>query len=695
MKKIILIFTCIISSLIFYFYYDISNYQIFFKTMQYFCYVDNSQLNAIEISQISNNKEVLKGLLKTAKQTKTSICYNTSDKFKDGENMQQMYIYTPKKELSVCLKDDSKIINFSQDNYTHYYSSYTLDDNKYNLLTSFNHKYFNSYESQIYIYPFVQSFNHEIDTMTLYVYSDNIENFEIKLKENINDHVQYKWSNITKNFHKANHKMVFNEQHNKLLYAFVIIILVYIIAYCTLVSKDSKKISVYKLQGFSDYSITKQLYLPTMLLSICLYGSTTFLWLTMITTFDVIYYDFFRIIIKYYLLFIISEPIIFVLICLYIRLTCHSLHLGKINQLDKIIKINYILKIIIGLSMLETFSYTIFQSIPMINHYSNMNQYKNIIENCQRLDSIPQTDINDLGEQLMNIGYYSDFETYNVYSDVNNSLIYNDGHLNKEVYMSCPYISVNNQYVQIMNNEIRDINNNQLDISKMNNNTLLVPITYKNNDLKPYLNQIIGEKEIIYVQNTGKYINLDVRTTLLELNNPIVRVVNHFDWNIISIFDLYLPINDIYTQQYYTHLLQQYNLTTQDLGFIKTNHYYTYYIEQLSIALRDMIGLICLYSFVFGLFLYQSTSIYIIKNKKKLAMLYTLGVSKFNRYKDLLLQNMSLYLLICILSILIVGNSLNDTLLFVGIFMTIEFVIQVLLLIVFEKKNINNILKGE
>lgn len=65
------------------------------------------------------------------------------------------------------------------------------------------------------------------------------------------------------------------------------------------------------------------------------------------------------------------------------------------------------------------------------------------------------------------------------------------------------------------------------------------------------------------------------------------------------------------------------------------------------------------------------------------------------RYSDLLLQNVSLYLLISVIAMLVMGNTISDTLLFVAFFGSMELLIQIIMLIQMERSNISDALKGD
>ena len=141
--------------------------------------------------------------------------------------------------------------------------------------------------------------------------------------------------------------------------------------------------------------------------------------------------------------------------------------------------------------------------------------------------------------------------------------------------------------------------------------------------------------------------------------------------------------------------MTKYNISDNDLAFLNTGYYFDVYLLNLEHAIIDFLYVISLYTFVFGMLLYQSTSAYIIKNKKKLAISYLSGIPRMKRYGDLLLQNVSLYLLISVLSILVMKHTVSDTLLFVSFFGVLEFLIQLFMLIKMERRGIANALKGE
>jgi hypothetical protein len=363
-------------------------------------------------------------------------------------------------------------------------------------------------------------------------------------------------------------------------------------------------------------------------------------------------------------------------------------YLDNSKGLKKILKISYVLKIILAVLMLPFFSDTVLSSVPTIMRYSQIKKYQTFIESCQRLDQVPMTNMKELGNQLMNIGYYANFKTYEFYSDTDNELITIDS-----AFMKHPFVSVNCNYIQLMENKIIDENGNKLNLKDLNGEVLLVPEKYKNENLQVYEQQTFGNYSIIYVKNTGKYININVNDSINELNNPILDVITNY-YSTLSIFDLYLPINDNYTKSYYNNMLKEYNIDSQDLSYINMGYNYKHYIENLESSIMDMVSLISLYTFVYGLFLYQLTFIYILKNKKKISIMYMNGISRLERYQEVIIINICIYLLVGIISLLL-SNTILETLIFVIFFTFIEIIVQFVIMYLLEKRSINNVLKGE
>jgi hypothetical protein len=70
------------------------------------------------------------------------------------------------------------------------------------------------------------------------------------------------------------------------------------------------------------------------------------------------------------------------------------------------------------------------------------------------------------------------------------------------------------------------------------------------------------------------------------------------------------------------------------------------------------------------------------------------GISRFERYQEVIIINICIYLLVGIISLLL-SNTILETVIFVIFFTFIEIIVQFVIMYLLEKRSINNVLKGE
>ncbi len=703
MKKVLFIISILLSCLIFYNAYDINNYQIFVNTCNiYLNPQDPRNLDSLLIrySAQEDQKRILTEVENAAKETESSVAYVTSNLNENGVYTEEMYLYIPKVySLDLYLEDEDAIIDFSVDNDERYYTSDKNDGEKFNLITSYNHKYFDSYSSIISIYPFCQSFHSQSSDMSfiLYIHSDSIEEFRGTLHDNMKDlSVDYTDELLTSQAHFASPETG-EETTQKIIVGLFAAIIAYLIADCLLVSKERKKISIYRMEGYSSLSIIFRFYFPTMCFCIIAYGVSALCLCLLFTSLSSVHYlKLYSELLNYFFIFVCGNLLAMVAAWFYIQYTTRSATVDVHAGLRQSIRINYITKVIVALALMGGFCQCVKESIPTMQYYHTAVKYKDIVDQTQILDRVPMVmQTQEFGTKLYEIGYYSDFDEYQYYSMKDNPLMYEyfGERYFEEYYMSEPYLVCNGNYIDLMGNVIYDMKGNPIDVHVSSNDYLLVPQKYRSLNLKPYSHGS-GITEVIYVKSTGEYVDINMKSPKHPMYDPIIRLKNQWSSS-FSTDQLLLPKNETYDEEYYQQLMMEYHVTEDDLAFINTEYYYDCYLQALEHALIDFIYVIALYTFVFGMLLYQSTSAYVMKNKKRLAVSYLSGVPRMMRYSDLLLQNVSLYLLISVIAMLVMGNTISDTLLFVAFFGSMELLIQIIMLIQMERSNISDALKGD
>lgn len=702
MKKILIIISIILSCFVFYNAYDLNNRQLFNDTCNlYLLPNDPRSLDSFFVNYQTeeDRKNILVEMENTAKDTGSSIAYVTNTLNEDGVYTDEMYVYLPPAyTLNVFLENVNEVIDFSVDDEQKYYTSDEKDDERYNLLTSYNHNYFNGYQSLIRVAPFCQSFDKKVinDSLVFYIRSDNIEQFMQTFRKNMQDTGSaYSDQLLTENGHFDENTSQTNSQ--KITIGLCSAMIAYLVAYCLMVSKGRKKIGVYRLEGYSPFSVALRFYGLTMCLSIAVYGLAALVLCMLFTsTVHVQYFVLYKELFYYYILFISGNLIAFIGTWIYIQYTTRYVAGDFDAGLRQTIRINYVIKVLVALVLLGGFSQCVKESIPMIRYYQTAVKYRGMFEETQIMDRIPMVmKMQEFGTKLYDIGYYSNFDDYQNYSNKDNPLMYKylgDRFL-EEYYMSEPFLICNGNYIELMGNTILDTDGNPVDIHVDSNDYLLVPEKYRSLDLAPY-SHTYGITEVIYVQHTGDYVDVNMLNPKNPMYDPIIRLSNQWNYN-FNVNQLLLPKNETYDRQYYEQLMAEYNVKEDDLAFMNTSYYYDTYLQKLEQSLIDFLYVLSLYTFVFGMLLYQSTNAYVIKNKKRLAISYLCGIPRIKRYSDLLLQNISLYLIISIGSISIMHHTVSDTLLFVSFFGLLELFIQIIMLMKMERISISNALKGE
>lgn len=702
MKKILIIISIILSCFVFYNAYDLNNRQLFNDTCNlYMLPNDPRSLDSFFVNYQTeeDRKNILVEMENTAKDTGSSIAYVTNTLNEDGVYTDEMYVYLPPAyTLNVFLENVNEVIDFSVDDEQKYYTSDEKDDERYNLLTSYNHNYFNGYQSLIRVAPFCQSFDKKVinDSLVFYIRSDNIEQFIQTFRKNMQETGSaYSDQLLTESGHFDENTSQTNSQ--KITIGLCSAMIAYLVAYCLMVSKGRKKIGVYRLEGYSPFSVALRFYGLTMCLSIAVYGLAALVLCMLFTsTVHVQYFVLYKELFYYYMLFISGNLIAFIGTWIYIQYTTRYVAGDFDAGLRQTIRINYVIKVLVALVLLGGFSQCVKESIPMIRYYQTAVKYRGMFEETQIMDRIPMVmKMQEFGTKLYDIGYYSNFDDYQNYSNKDNPLMYKylgDRFL-EEYYMSEPFLICNGNYIELMGNTILDTDGNPVDIHVDSNDYLLVPEKYRSLDLAPY-SHTYGITEVIYVQHTGDYVDVNMLNPKNPMYDPIIRLSNQWNYN-FNVNQLLLPKNETYDRQYYEQLMAEYNVKEDDLAFMNTSYYYDTYLQKLEQSLIDFLYVLSLYTFVFGMLLYQSTNAYVIKNKKRLAISYLCGIPRIKRYSDLLLQNISLYLIISIGSISIMHHTVSDTLLFVSFFGLLELFIQIIMLMKMERISISNALKGE
>lgn len=698
MKKIILLFTVVIASIMFYHSFDILNYTQYAKIVSFPDAILNNNVAHVPIhinANKSGNDDILKALLNQAKEEGRAILYQAHPYSDTGYNQYHLYLYEPDNDImeTYYFENTKEAIDFSKDDSVRYYTS-AEDINSYNKIRAYDSSYFIKEGSHVYIHPFIQSLgkSFEDEGISMMIYGDNVEQFINNVKANLTtSNVDFNWQDLSQDYEVGTYKEFESSKQNALILSLMTCFVALILAYFSLVMKDRKKITIYKMHGYRDVIIILKLYgilYGQMLITFVITYGFWILFKTQIQNelFFALYYQIMKQII--YMLFFI--PVLLFTTKLYIRYTCNVLSLKGDHNLEKIMMMNYVMKVVLGIFLITPLINSVNDCVPLFKDYMLMRESEEAIRNNLYLKRpLSYKDI-AFSNQLLKMGIYSDFDTYAIFSDKDNPFILNDDGLDENAYMAHPYIVSNENYLKKY--RIEDEVGNPIQFENLKDNTLLVPSAYKENDLRAYMQGNISD--IIYIANNDTMINESARSITHTLRNPIIRYVNTWNNSVIN-HCLHLPLTSEKNIDYYMEKAIESGVDLGNIAFGYTYADYDYYMVNAKQGFIELQSMILLYVFIFSLFLYQSIYLYVKKNQKQMAIEYIHGKSKIQRYGEIVIINICIYALIAIFSIILLHNSVHDTLLFVLFFEVFELILQYAFLRYYERQNISTILKGE
>lgn len=693
----------VIACLLFCNAYDTHNYQIYVRTVNSYLLPDDPRslhTMIVNYRAAQDRKPLLEGVEQTAKDTGSSVTYVTNTIDENGIYQEDLFFYLPSgNTLDVYTVDETASIDFSADDDQMYYTSDETDELRYNLLTSFDHRYFDAHSSIINIYPFCQSSDHPAaeTALVFYIHTEDINGFRQTFHAQLEGKSIPYSDDLLDTGENDAMSVISEAAREKIITGLIVALIAYLIAYCLMVNKDRKKIGIYRMEGYSPVTIVRRFYCPVMGISILLYGLATLCCcLLFVSSSRAEHLALYGDLCQYFLLFALGNGLAIIGTWLYLRFTTQYVAIDLHAGLRQILRINYVVKVIVALVLMGGFCQCVKESIPTLRYYQTAVKYRSLVDQTWMLDRVPMVmQTQEFGTKLFEIGYYFNFSDYQYYSLKENPLMYEyfKDQYYEEYYMSEPYLVCNGNYIELMGNDIYDTEGTLVDVHVSSNDYLLVPETYRSLDLKPYSHGS-GITEVIYVKHTGNYVDLNMRDPKAPMEDPIIRLKNQWTSS-FGVDELLLPNDEIYDKAYYDRLMDQFNVSDQDLAFLNTGYYYDVYLLDLEHSLIDFFYVIALYTFVFGMLLYQSTSAYVTKHQKRMAIGYLNGVPRIKRYRELLLQNVALYLFICGLAIFVMKHTVSDTVLFVSFFGILEFVIQLFMLIRMERRGIADTLKGD
>ena len=438
-----------------------------------------------------------------------------------------------------------------------------------------------------------------------------------------------------------------------------------------------KEVFIRKMQGATSWFIYKRLYGKFYLLSILMFILTqALLYLLVVQNFRPITHELIQYLLQSVLLFVLC--LIVVGFIIYVLLSqIQSVVILKKSQFRWISMTLFILKCVFLISifipLLTSFKYT--SQVVQDGYY--LNKYKETYNNYLRLEGVNinmfslgyQDAMSQLNEKIREYPYiYEDFST-----KINRD----------EDEITYPYIIVNEQYLKEY-----DLYKDGKPVKTFKPGTLYAPKSV--NVDESYC--LATECEYDQLDDGYVMISHSLREDNWHVKNPIIYVVDeNYD---MSQFGIFIKDKDKTVKKSINDFLKSKGLY-QNMNYAYENYDYGKKTMVINKLIIDSAILLFVYVIVLFLFQYQSIYLYFLENRKMISLNCLLGKNIWQKYRDFIIVNLFVYLVLLLWMVLIVKN-ISTIGLYLWIFtILIDFMIALIFRTYFERKKVLLSLKGD
>lgn len=692
MKKLIYGFIVFISIFIFYMDYNVRSGMEYdnINNLQDLI-AKNEGKDILQLEFNVENPKFYDIFFKYAYSQEQTIAVARSNQDTDLSIYQNYYIYScePSKTFSTLYLENDKYIDFSKQT-KEYYTS-ILDDKSINHIDYLNKNYHKDYYHKITIYQLEQLLNDKSENqlMYAYIYTDDImKTIHDVENSQLAPYLSEGWKD--NQYEPVEETEYDNELMLKLL--FISAVTVLILTICEMI-KNKKEIMIRKMYGMSSTYILNKMFLPQFVISLLLYIITNVLMFSFLighirsTTHLLIESQ-----VQYFLLFFILNLVLYSIIYLFIRFTRNINHVKQDGTLKYVAYLNYCLKIIVIIVIMGPIISFVELGMREVKSATFLLTNKDILRNQLFISGIRDVDGKDMMTSIKEIKEY--FKSKGaIYQDFFQDEVSEEMDTHDDTMNMKPYLIVNKEYLKMYN--LQNENGNLIDLETLQDNTLLVPEKYKNEDFTSYCDTI--NCPIVMIENGNTYINRD----------PVTALDNNFNKKdaIILVKDL----TDSSSKWAYPFMLlkeepQQISVVLSELkekGLLdavdieNTSSRYDLVFQQIKDNCIYLISLLIVYTIVILTFLYQTIFMYFISNKEEFALRYLFGNNFVERHGKMVIINATAYIIPLLIGTYIFNIDITKIIIFIAIAILFEIISSLVLVKKFEKRNITGILKGE
>lgn len=687
MKKLLYAYIAFIAILLFSFSYDSYNLINYYRISSVFNgMTDNEDTHyAYDLTFIDREakEEVIRFIVDVAETNDVQFVSQNFIPNDKGIMKYDYYILTENDDwIYARLRMTSgKKVDFTNVHDTGYLSSDVHDEEAAGTFSSYDNTYFQS-EDEVLQFKNAAVWFRYIENDTALFYFDTAEHGQL-IADQVNQHFGDRAMMIQMEVHGGLEEgfLELYRQGDILLALGCSVVVILLILFC-IIMKEKREILIRRMHGQSALSIVLKQFLPVLAIAWMVFAFALALtWAIVIHSGDPFYAELNHDLLRFAA---VGAGLIIPLLLLsyvYIVMTTHVIELKETQPLNRMHLINIVLKVCISVLILMPFVTSMNMLVP------NLSQYIHISMNAEKYEGYynisyfegRREELQEIYEQTI----YFDMTDYALMSDAA-AYALSGMPLNEEDRIdeyNLPLIRVNKPYLRA--HKIIAEDGSVLDTDELGDKTYLIPLQYK----ETYTPE---DGDIVYVRDTGTHENLQLREPVYQVSNPIIVLYGRYDTMAISESRVYLKQPSRADAEMILSNVTRYDYRLNDIS-----SGVNYAKVRTMNAVQTAAGRMIMYAVVYGLFIFQFATLYLEDHKKELSISYMCGKSRLNRYGNLWLINLCVYLAMILAAMAWQGLALSYCLKFAMIFFIFDTVVMLFFIYRFEHKSIAQTLKGE
>ncbi len=697
MKKLTLLFTCLLASLYFFtcfFAQGDANYrnsQDANKPFNNSEYKNSPSINLSLKASLGEDEEAIATLLQIL-ESGDHFATGSLGSMGDAQSRSIDFVYS-KKDLykNQFYTVDNERIDFSNPNEKRYYSLTNVPKKNKITIDLLNPMYYRHTEVyQMELHPLYQMkkglspTGMVISNFTAQQFTSRIENTPLeKYINDVND-VQFDYDII--NVREA--KGIQYDSNGILIICLILALVTLSLLLMVNIVKNKKMVAISRLHGISKLRILFHVFLPFISKIIIAYSLTQLLLLYSIAgPYRLVTRDLYQTIILSIIGFAIILILLLLIVYCYLTLyrNFHELKQNKINRFT--IYANIIIKLVMSIVLIAPFvqlvpdAYTQLQRTLALQKLSKQSENRYSYDVMNSMDNL--TDFNMEEKRMAVSTYLSENHNAITFNFMQWYLENNEGIELYDLTMKIPpVVSVNKEYLKRYGNIYKE-NGDLLKLEDLSN-VLLVPKQYKKDAIVEEYAARYETKEVIDIQNFKKEFTPILISEIPYkpyLQNPIVCIVDEYDSNFNS-STTYIDTTDLKgVYEELANIGYGDNVTFNSIYPAITLEY-----NQQFNTLVTMAFLLIGYLIVYLAFVYQNIYVYLDVYRKNIMVKYLNGYSYLRRYYEIYAINLCAYIIAGILCFAIFQINPIAIVSYIAFFSSIEIIFELWQIRQFEKR---------